>query len=72
MSRYQFAPFEWPHWAQMWTLAMAIYIGCKWLTWQLTPVRHVPVWKHCAYLFAWPGMDAASFLEEGPRSKCTK
>jgi hypothetical protein len=68
MSSYQFAPFEWPHWAQMWTLAMAIYIGCKWLTWQLTAVRHVPVWKHCAYLFAWPGMDAASFLEEGPRS----
>jgi hypothetical protein len=68
MSSYQFAPFEWPHWAQMWTLAMVIYIGCKWLTWQLTSVRHVPVWKHCAYLFAWPGMDAASFLEEGPRS----
>ena len=68
MSSYQFAPFEWPHWAQMWTLAMAIYIGCKWLTWQLTAVRHVPVWKHCAYLFAWPGMDAASFLEDGPSS----
>jgi hypothetical protein len=59
------APFEWPHRAQMWTLAMAIYIGCKWLTWQLTAVRHVPVWKHWGYLLAWPGMDAASFLEKG-------
>jgi hypothetical protein len=68
MSSYQFAPFEWPRWAQMWTLAMSIYVGCKWLTWQLTAVRHVPVWKHFAYLFAWPGMGAESFLEEGPRS----
>jgi hypothetical protein len=73
MSSHQFVPFEWPHWAQMWTLALAIYIGCKWLTWQQTTGRNVPVWKHAAYLLAWPGMDAASFLEEGPlsnRSHC--
>lgn len=73
MSSYQFSPFEWPRWAQMWTLALAIYIGCKWLTWQRTPVLNVPVWKHFAYLLAWPGMDAASFLKEGPissRSHC--
>jgi membrane bound O-acyltransferase family protein len=57
-----------PRWVEMWTLALAIYISCKWLTWQRTAVRHVPVWKHCAYLFAWPGMDAASFLEEEPLS----
>ena len=64
MSSYQFAPFEWPRWAEMWTLAIAIYVGCKWLTWQVTATRHVPAWKHCGYLLAWPGMDAASFLEE--------
>jgi Membrane bound O-acyl transferase family len=68
MGSDQFAPFGWPPWAQMWTLAFAVYVGCKWLTWQLTAVRRVPVWQHCAYLFAWPGMDAASFLGEGPRS----
>ena len=64
---------DWPGWVQMWTLAIAIYVSCKWLTWQCTAVRQVPVWKHCAYLFAWPGMDAASFLEEEPisnRARC--
>jgi hypothetical protein len=57
----------------MWTLAVAIYLGCKWLTWQRTTVRHVPVWKHAAYLLVWPGLDAASFLEVRPishRSHC--
>lgn len=68
MSWHEFDPLEWPRWAQMWTLAIAVYMGCKWLTWQGTTVRHVPAWKQCAYLFAWPGMDAASFLDEGPSS----
>jgi hypothetical protein len=68
MSSDQGALFDWPRWAQMWTLAIAIYVGCKWLTWHRTAVRDVPVWKHCAYLFAWPGMDEASFLDDRPRS----
>ena len=73
MSGYQFAPLEWPRWAQMWTLALAIYIGCKWITWHHTAAHNVPAWKHSAYVLAWPGMDAAAFLEEGPiprRSRC--
>lgn len=65
MSHDPFAPLQWPHWAQMWALAMAIYIGCKCLTWQLATVRHVPAWKQCAYLFAWPGMDAAGLFDNG-------
>ncbi len=64
MSGSQFAPLEWPHWAQMWVLAMTVYAGCKWLTWQATAMQHVPAWKHYAYLFTSPGMDAASFLGE--------
>lgn len=67
----QFAPFEWPRWALMWTLAVEIYLDCKWLTWQRARVRHVPAWKHAAYLLAWPGLDAASFLEGGPISNCS-
>ena len=71
MSTYHLA--EWPRWAEMWTLALAIYGGCKWLTWQRTVVRGVPIWKQCAYLFAWPGMDAASFLDQrsmSTRARC--
>lgn len=66
MSWHAFDLLELPRWAQMWTLAIAVYMSCKWLTWQRATARHVPVWKQCAYLFAWPGMDAASFLDEGP------
>ena len=51
-----------PRWAVMWSLAFAIYCGCKWLTWRRTPVADVPAWRHAAYLLAWPGLDAAAFL----------
>jgi len=56
------APRSWPRWAVMWALAFALYVGCKWLTWRRTPVQDVPAWRHLAYLLAWPGMDAAAFL----------
>jgi hypothetical protein len=46
----------------MWALAVAIYAGCKWLTWRRTPVPEAPAGKHFGYLFAWPGLDAAAFL----------
>jgi hypothetical protein len=57
-----FAPPSWPRWVVMWTLAFAIYCGCKWLTWRRTPLEDVPGWRHAAYLLAWPGLDAAAFL----------
>jgi hypothetical protein len=47
---------------QMWALALAMYIGCKTLTWQSATVRDAAAWKHVAYVFAWPGMDATTFL----------
>jgi alginate O-acetyltransferase complex protein AlgI len=53
---------DWPRWALMWLLALAIYAGCKWLTWRRTPVAGAPWWKHAGYLLAWPGLDAAAFL----------
>lgn len=55
-------PPAWPRWAFMWALAFALFCGCKWLTWRRTPVRGVPAWRHAAYLLAWPGLDAAAFL----------
>jgi Membrane bound O-acyl transferase family len=53
-------------------MAVAIYLGCKWLTWQQAAVRDVPSWKHAAYLLAWPGLDARSFLGERPISNCLR
>lgn len=55
-------PAAWPRWTLMWTLAFAIYCGCKWLTWRRTPIDGVPWWRHTGYLIAWPGLDAAGFL----------
>ncbi|HEV3331473.1 MAG TPA: MBOAT family protein [Bryobacteraceae bacterium] len=58
-------PSEWPRWAFMWMLTTAVFMGCKWLTWRRAAVTNVPVWKHAAYLFLWPGLDAAGFLAKG-------
>ena len=69
MNRDAFAVFEWPAWAQMWAVAFTIYIGCKWLTWHTATVR-APLWKHAAYLLAWPGMDATTFLGAPPSAGC--
>src|SRR5262245_53849999 len=59
-------PRDWPRWLLMWLLAGSIYFGCKWLTWRRTPIAGVPVWRHAAYLLAWPGMDAERFLSDQP------
>jgi hypothetical protein len=50
----------------MWTMAVVIYACSKWLTWWTTSISNVPVWRHAAYLLAWPGLDAPSFLGERP------
>jgi len=55
-------PADWPRWAFMWLVAFAIYVGCKWLTWRRTPAPDAPLWRHAAYLLAWPGLDANAFL----------
>lgn len=57
---------DWPRWAAMWMLALAVYAACKALTWSTVHTANVARWKHAAYLLAWPGMDAATFL--GPKS----
>jgi alginate O-acetyltransferase complex protein AlgI len=57
-----------PPWAFMWTLSFAIFFSLKWLTWwkARTQVPH-PTWRSIAYLLAWPGMDAAAFLDAKQR-----
>lgn len=71
MNPNHLALFEIPRWAQMWALAVAIYASCKILTWQTAATGNAPAWKHLAYLFAWPGMDAASFLAVIPDKDCS-
>src|ERR1043165_5872512 len=61
-----FSPENWPRWAFMWLLAVAIFMGCKWLTWQSAAVWNAPVLRHLGYLFAWPGLDAVAFLSSSP------
>ncbi len=60
-------PADSPRWLLMWSLSFAIYGSCKWLTWRTTPTSPVPVWRHFAYLLAWPGLDAPAFLAPSPQ-----
>jgi len=53
-----------PAWAFMWVLAFSIYVSLKWLTWWQARGRIAhPRWRSMAYLLAWPGMDADTFLD---------
>src|SRR5215468_4657569 len=53
-----------PPWAFMWTMAGALYAGCKWLSYRAAPRDAVVTSRvrTLAYLFVWPGMDAEAFL----------
>jgi len=53
----------------MWILAFSIYAACKWVTWRRwQPHIAHPGWRSMAYLLAWPGMDAHSFLDTSSRA----
>jgi Membrane bound O-acyl transferase family len=53
-----------PSWVFMWTLAFAIFVGLKWLTWwRVRRLVFYLSWRSIAYLLAWPGMDADAFLD---------
>jgi predicted DCC family thiol-disulfide oxidoreductase YuxK len=53
-----------PAWGFMWTMAFALFFGCKWLTLAIASrdSDSIRAWRAAAYLFATPGMDAALFL----------
>jgi predicted DCC family thiol-disulfide oxidoreductase YuxK len=61
-------------WVFMWLIASAIFLGCKWLT--LGNASHragrVFPFRSAAYLFAWPGMDAARFLSPDLTPRCSR
>jgi hypothetical protein len=50
----------------MWTMAFGLYVCCKWLTyWEaLRRGAHADARRAVAYLVAWPGMDAITFLSD--------
>lgn len=51
-------------WARMLLVAVAIFVGFKWVTWQKclhTGLRTTGL-RSLAYFFLWPGMDAQAFL----------
>ncbi|MHB8677874.1 MAG: MBOAT family protein [Candidatus Acidiferrales bacterium] len=48
----------------MWILSLSIYLSLKWLTWWRARLRIAhAAWRSAAYLLAWPGMDAGTFLD---------
>jgi hypothetical protein len=54
-----------PAWGFMWLTALALYAGCKWLTYRQAAAGAASVDRRRAagYLFLWPGMDAKLFLD---------
>jgi hypothetical protein len=57
-----------PAWVFMWVLSFAIYLSLKWLTWWRVRARIAhEAWRSAAYILAWPGMDAETFLDASQR-----
>ena len=54
-------PTDWPPWVVMWTLATAVFAGCKWMTWARTQAPDVSAGRQVAYLFAWPGLGRLTY-----------
>jgi hypothetical protein len=51
-------------WSFMWTLAAAIFFGCKWQSWwEHRSIAGATIGRSVGFLFAWPGMDAEGFLD---------
>ena len=51
-------------WVLMWATALAIGVGCKWLTWWADRRAADAPWvRQLGYLVAWPGMNAREFLD---------
>jgi hypothetical protein len=56
-------PFLAP-WDFMWTLSAAIFFGCKWQAWwDQRRIGNASIGRNLGFLFVWPGMDAADFLD---------
>jgi alginate O-acetyltransferase complex protein AlgI len=55
----------WPAWARMWSLAISIFAGLKWLTFASSVAGRAATWQRSAsYLLLWTGMDAKAFFTD--------
>jgi hypothetical protein len=55
--------WHWRAWELMWSLAVSIYAGLKWLTFADCPeARRATLGRSLGYLLLWPGMDAEAFF----------
>lgn len=66
-----------PPWLVMWSLAISVFFGFKWLTWRhalraSTTSNNAAISRSLAYLFAWPGMNANEFLCDTPQNRIQK
>lgn len=54
-----------PPWVFMWTLAVALFLGCKWLTWSRARREGADPGRlrSLGYLFLWVGMDPRPFFK---------
>lgn len=50
-------------WVVMWSMAVAIFAGCKWLTWRSVPEERRRIGPAVSYFLAWPGLDARGFVD---------
>jgi predicted DCC family thiol-disulfide oxidoreductase YuxK len=59
---------DFPAWLYMWTLAFALFAGCKWLCLRKEMERgaNPGLARKLGFLFGWIGMDAADFFAETP------
>jgi hypothetical protein len=58
-----------PRWVWMWAVALGVYAGLKWLSFvTCDEARGADRGRRAAYLLAWPGMDAAAFLDARRRA----
>jgi alginate O-acetyltransferase complex protein AlgI len=55
---------QFPPWAYMWTLAFALFAGCKWLCFRIELAKDTKVnlGRKIGFLSGWIGMDAADFF----------
>lgn len=62
-------PRTWPVWALFWTNTVVLFGCCKWVTCRYADLRTASPGRFLGYAFAWPGLNAAEFLQTVPSER---